>query len=160
MHAAGEFNSNKWYQDILYFWAYCVRENQFPLAKSSKFQGADEAHIYWYGIPLFNPHFEHCGKLFGNLDGRALKHRNPEKCEYVLLSRSQFPKFSLWPAKQKTAFERSFFDAQTFKVRPWCLLNVMLIEWKDQRAERLAICQIREDAWSKASAEKKLIILM
>jgi hypothetical protein len=53
----------------------------------------------------------------------------------------------------------SLFDTRKFQAKPWCLLNVMLIEWKGESAERLAIAQIHEDAWAKAGAAKKKIVL-
>ena len=40
-----------------------------------------------------------------------------------------------------------------------CVANIMLIEWKNSYAERLAIGQVHEDAWAAVQTERKDIIL-
>lgn len=40
-----------------------------------------------------------------------------------------------------------YFDESIYKNRPWCLLNVMLIERVGNIARRLGVGFIHEDAW-------------
>ncbi|KAH8757798.1 heterokaryon incompatibility protein-domain-containing protein [Hyaloscypha finlandica] len=52
------------------------------------------------------------------------------------------------------------FDHTTFKRKSWCLLNIMLVEWKGSEAERVTIGQIHIDAWNTLSAQRKCIRLI
>lgn len=51
------------------------------------------------------------------------------------------------------------FDDEVFEEGPWKMLNVMLIKWVGDCAERVAIARIHEDAWAAQSPEKKEIVL-
>jgi hypothetical protein len=52
------------------------------------------------------------------------------------------------------------FDHKTFKRKPWCLLNIMLVEWKGSEAERVTIGQIHIDAWNTLKIQRKRIRLV
>jgi len=49
------------------------------------------------------------------------------------------------------------FDHKTFKRKSWCLLNIMLVEWKGSEAERVTIGQIHTDAWNTLKTQRKRI---
>lgn len=51
------------------------------------------------------------------------------------------------------------FDDELFEPGPWKMLNVMLIKWVGEHAERVAIARIHEDVWEQQSPTKKDIIL-
>jgi hypothetical protein len=51
------------------------------------------------------------------------------------------------------------FDDRVFEDGPWKMLNVMLIKWVGERAERVAIAKIHEDAWMQHSPTKRDIVL-
>jgi hypothetical protein len=51
------------------------------------------------------------------------------------------------------------FDDEHFAEGPWKMLNVMLIRWHGEYAERVAIARIHEDAWLKRSPARKDIVL-
>jgi hypothetical protein len=51
------------------------------------------------------------------------------------------------------------FDAKYFKDGPWKMLNVMIIRWHGDYAERVAIARIHEDAWLQLSPVRKDIVL-
>jgi hypothetical protein len=52
------------------------------------------------------------------------------------------------------------FDHKTFQRKPWCLLNIMLVEWKGSDAERVTIGKIHIDAWNKLKTQRKGIRLV
>lgn len=51
------------------------------------------------------------------------------------------------------------FAAEQFEAGPWKMLNVMLIKWVGEHAERVAVARIHEDAWTRRSPVKKDIVL-
>jgi hypothetical protein len=51
------------------------------------------------------------------------------------------------------------FDDEVFEDGPWKMLNVMLIKWVGDHAERVAIARIHEDAWLAKSPVRKDIVL-
>ena len=74
------------------------------------------------------------------------------RCEFVLLSRSEIIFDSLYP-------EMKYFDEETFVKKPWCILNVMLIERKCDIAQRLGVGLIHDIAWSEAGPRSLFIRL-
>ena len=75
--------------------------------------------------------------------------------EFMLLSRSEaYIKFR---GRQR---QPAFFDKRYFDDRPWCLLNVMMIQRKEGCAERIAVGFIHEDAWVAANPKSELIALI
>jgi len=51
------------------------------------------------------------------------------------------------------------FDENVFTPGPWKVLNVILIKWVGDHAERVAVARIHEDAWLRQNPTKKDIIL-
>lgn len=52
------------------------------------------------------------------------------------------------------------FDHKVSKRKEWCLLNIMLVEWKGSEAERVTIGKIYIDAWDSLETQRKLIRLI
>lgn len=111
-------------------------------------------------IMLHNSNGEHCGMLYGL---EAQENRQGRDQELVLLSRTQLPWCEgLEPGeddKLEEALDSLPFDHAKFQPTEWCLMNVMLVEWTDGRAERLTIGYIHETAWLNAKVIKKQIEL-
>lgn len=125
-------NPRDWGMDVLHFWAYSVHEDAFSLSKPPReFTGSISF--------VLDRKQQHCGLFLLPIPDDPEVHIMKNR-EYILLSRSQVPeKGSDW-------FHKRLFDAEIFNAGPWCLLNVMLIEWTDDHAERIRIFQIHEDA--------------
>lgn len=70
--------------------------------------------------------------------------------EFMLLSRSE----NIEPLIQS---ESEYFDERVFTKRPWCLLNVMLIQHENETVTRLGVGFIHEDAWS--TVDTKFILM-
>ena len=51
-------------------------------------------------------------------------------------------------------FDQQRYDGQ----KPWCMYNVMLMEWIDDVAYRLGVGKMHIDAWAQAEATRKIII--
>lgn len=51
------------------------------------------------------------------------------------------------------------FDETMFKDGPWKMINVMLIKWVGEHAERIAIARIHEHAWQAKQPARKDIVL-
>jgi hypothetical protein len=103
---------------------------------------------------------------------RAQNHR-----ELVALSLSQYPgrttsiinDRAFYPGKPGSRERDNYsilFDHDSFmgEIFPpgssWCLLNIMLVEWKGSEAERVTIGQIHKDAWARLQTQRKLIRLI
>ena len=73
---------------------------------------------------------------------------NSRTFEFMLLSRSS------------TLIKHlKYFDVNVFTSREWCFLNVMLIQRDEDRAQRVGIGVIHEDAWIEANPVPMLIKL-
>ncbi|KAL8726279.1 MAG: hypothetical protein Q9166_006825 [cf. Caloplaca sp. 2 TL-2023] len=76
--------------------------------------------------------------------------------EDISLERSYFP---VRP-DVKTSNETGGCDPRGFDLtKPWCLYNIVLVEWKDEVAYRLGGGRIRIDAWAQARPKKNIIVL-
>ncbi|KAF2830819.1 hypothetical protein CC86DRAFT_284437 [Ophiobolus disseminans] len=53
----------------------------------------------------------------------------------------------------------SDFDMNVFEEGPWKMINVMLIKWVGEHAERIAIARIHEDAWLAKKPVRKDVVL-
>jgi len=51
------------------------------------------------------------------------------------------------------------YDEELFQPGPWKLLNLILIKWVGDHAERVAVARIHEDAWLQRNPQKKEIVL-
>lgn len=78
---------------------------------------------------------------------------NSPEFEFMLLSRSEAHAASDTP-------QLKFFDEDVFEKRPWCLINVMMIQREKRGAERLGVGFIHEDAWIAANPKSELITLI
>ena len=58
-------------------------------------------------------------------------------------------------ATEACGFDQQRYDAK----KPWCVYNIMLIEWKDGIAYRLGVGKMHIDAWAQAKPKKKIIEL-
>ena len=75
----------------------------------------------------------------------GLDHLPRPRCEFILMSRSK----DINPSKN--GLQARCYDEDTFVKRPWCLLNVMLIERENDIATRLGVGFIHETAWIEAN---------
>jgi hypothetical protein len=70
--------------------------------------------------------------------------------DFILLSRAQRSRNDDIPN----------FDDSCYEQREWCLLNVMLVEWRDDgMAERIAVGTVHYDAWMEADCTTKPVQL-
>lgn len=51
------------------------------------------------------------------------------------------------------------FDEDVFGEGEWTMLNVMLIKWVGEHAERVAVGRIHEDAWAAGEPVRREIVL-
>lgn len=51
------------------------------------------------------------------------------------------------------------FDEEVFTPEPWKVLNVILIKWVGDHAERVAVARIHDDAWPRQNPVIKDIVL-
>ena len=59
----------------------------------------------------------------------------------------------------KSEFYNNAFDEETYRLSKGALFNVMLIKWKGEHAERVAIGLMHEKAFNEAGPVKKHILL-
>lgn len=52
-----------------------------------------------------------------------------------------------------------FFDTDLFPPRPWCFLNVTLVDIAGSIAQRLGVGVVHEDAWRLAEASWTVVVL-
>ncbi|KAI1092999.1 HET-domain-containing protein [Rostrohypoxylon terebratum] len=71
---------------------------------------------------------------------------------FILISRSE----DILPSRDP---EVTFFDTELFESRPWCFLNVMMVELCGNAARRLGVGTIHEDAWVQESPTEMLVKL-
>ena len=74
----------------------------------------------------------------------------PRNFDFMLLSR----------AKRARIEEDCLFDETRYNKRPWCLLNVMLLKWVGEFAERIAVGVMHEDAWKASAPRAKFVRLI
>ncbi|KAI1450488.1 HET-domain-containing protein [Annulohypoxylon stygium] len=118
-----------------------------PLGASQRGRWSDLVHLAilnneqnWIGSILMD-------KLW--VDSRLDKTR---PYRFILVSRAE----DILPTRDP---EVTFFDTKFFEYRPWCFLNVMLIEPLGNTARRLGVGTIHEDAWVQESPTEMLVKL-
>lgn len=136
-------------QDILHFWTQTVESHHFKLSR----------HLS-PPLQIWNAEGIHCGILFDHpgLDYNYVSGTS----EFVLLSRTKRPTETNTRGIKITnsmGQYETIFDHRKFEQRPWCLMNVMLVQWNEDYAERISLGQIHEDAWAMESPRKKYIML-
>ena len=146
--------------DMLYFQAFVASLSSF---KSIYNEVKAKFHDNLTFTSLNDIYSQRCGLLFASNLSSNTRKADVRHCEFILLSRyhrSAKDFFDTEPAsKPFTPRYHIICDSGIFPFSPWCLLNVMLIEWKGDWAERLAIGLIHEDAWGSARPVKKHIML-
>ncbi|KAI4698749.1 hypothetical protein J4E81_005360 [Alternaria sp. BMP 2799] len=65
----------------------------------------------------------------------------------------------IWNGQRFIWDERVVDHDECFEMGPWKMLNVMLIKWVGEYAERVAVARIHEDEWKKHSPSKQDIVL-
>ncbi|KAI1208432.1 HET-domain-containing protein [Annulohypoxylon truncatum] len=71
---------------------------------------------------------------------------------FILISRSE----DIMPYQDSDV---KFFDTNIFECRPWCFLNVMMVQILGDTVRRLGIGTIHEDAWVQENPNKMLVKL-
>ncbi|KAJ3538980.1 hypothetical protein NM208_g5667 [Fusarium decemcellulare] len=90
--------------------------------------------------------------------------------EFVLLSRSDQDKVTQadvdgyrdnLPLEYPSAEEyyEEVFDTSVYEHKPWWALNILLVEWKGDLAERVAAGQLHVDAWHTSQKMKSFVLV-
>lgn len=142
---------------------------------------APQLHYQGAEIPcsqLINPDGDHAGVLMAHETSISAPHYNGPY-EFVLLSRNKRvepaehtrkpqvatmhpPGTPIWDGERFVWDEEVVdFDEDVFHKGEWCVLNVMLIRWDEERgvAERVAVGRLHEDAWTKLGPQRKDVVL-
>lgn len=156
--------------NTLQFSAYTIPADGFT---------AEQLHYERKKIPcshLFNASKQHCGVIM-DFEESISTPSSTGPFEFVLVSRNMRrepltrtrrpvvpsihpPGTPVWDgARFVWDQEVVDFDEDVFAPGPWKVLNVMLIKWVDNHAERVAVARIHEDAWLKQTPVKKDIVL-
>lgn len=75
----------------------------------------------------------------------------PQHFDFILMSRSE--------RNLNRGEEAKIFDENVLTKRLWCVLNVMMIQWKGKHAERLGVGVIHEDAWVYQNPKPTFVML-
>jgi hypothetical protein len=140
---------------------------------------AEQLHYKDISIPcsqLLNSSKQHCGVIMDReaaiaepsstgpyefvLLSRNLRHEAATQTRRPLTSTMHPPGTPVWDGERFVWDEEVVdFDDEVFESGPWKVLNVMLIRWVGEYAERVAIARIHEDAWDQLGPVKKEIVL-
>ncbi|USP81606.1 hypothetical protein yc1106_08880 [Curvularia clavata] len=126
---------------------------------------------------LINEDDQHCGVIM-DYESSISQPSSTGPYEFILLSRNLWRKPSpenrrpvglttMHPSGTPIWSQDHFlwdevvddFAAEQFEAGPWKMLNVMLIKWVGEHAERVAIARIHEDAWNQRDPVRKCIVL-
>ena len=99
-------------------------------------------------LPVLDNMGHWAGSLFIGHGWKDNTEGNSRTFEFMLLSRSNALDEYL-----------DYYDVDVFSFREWCFLNVMLIQRDEDRARRVGIGVIHEDAWIEANPSPMLIKL-
>ena len=76
--------------------------------------------------------------------------------EAVTMEKTSFPdRPDVEKSTHSCACDQRRFDVS----KPWCLYNVMLVEWEAQVAYRMGLGTVHIDAWAQAKPREKIITL-
>lgn len=126
---------------------------------------------------LINEDDQHCGVIM-DYESSISQPSSTGPYEFILLSRNLWRKPSpenrkpvglstMHPSGTPIWAQDHFiwdevvddFAAEQFEAGPWKMLNVMLIKWVGEHAERVAVARIHEDAWNQRAPVRKEIVL-
>jgi len=105
-------------------------------------------------LQILNENGDWVGSIMMHNDWIADEVESPRQFQFILLSRSEDLQYADPPA---------LYDEALFVKRPWCLLNVMMIDILNPEgdiAQRLGVGFIHEDAWIGAHPQPRLMKLM
>lgn len=153
--------------DLLDFVAPVVSYMKFASIQSSTL-GYSKIHDsnlnacgIWYGIKLGIPLWKRTNTMVLEEAGDGLfgAHvQGNDTQEVVALSRfQQFEKF--WTLDHPPGLYEEIFESKLYPFSVWALINVMLIQWSGDQAERVDIGLMHERAFDDAGPVKKSIIL-
>jgi hypothetical protein len=125
---------------------------------------------------LLSPAGKHCGVIMDReaaisepsstgpyefvLLSRNLRHEAAEQTRRPRTSTMHPPGTPVWDGERFVWDEEVVdFDDDEFESGPWKMMNVMLIRWNGEFAERVAIARIHEDAWMQQEPVRKEIVL-
>lgn len=156
--------------DTLRFSAFTVSANGFT---------ADQLHYEGKEIPcsqLRNEKDQHCGVIM-DFEESISAPSSTGPFEFVLVSRNlrrepamntrrptiptiHPPGTPIWDGNRFVWDQEVMdYDEDIFASGPWKMLNVILIKWVGEYAERVAVARIHEDVWLQRSPVKKEIAL-
>ena len=76
--------------------------------------------------------------------------------EATTMEKAHFPdRPNIDTATEGCGFDQQRYDAE----KPWCVYNIMLVEWKGEVAYRLGVGRMHIDAWAQANPKRKQIVL-
>ncbi|KAI9711723.1 MAG: hypothetical protein M1820_001867 [Bogoriella megaspora] len=116
----------------------------------SRWQEVEDRNLWPNGIHLkiFDSEDKWVGLIL--TDREWAKSQRGDCFDFMLLSR----------AERARVEGNHTFDEKCYEKRPWCLLNVMLLKWEGDLAERVAVGVVHEDAWKAAEPESKYVKLV
>ncbi|KAF2193366.1 hypothetical protein K469DRAFT_690964 [Zopfia rhizophila CBS 207.26] len=168
-HAPWGYDTNP-DSNTLRFSAYTIPADGFT---------AEQLHYRGKEIPcshLINEKDQHCGVII-DFEEAISAPSSTGPFEFVLVSRNlrrepatqtRRPVIpTIHPPGTPIWYENHFvwdkevmdYDEEVFENGPWKMLNVILIKWVGNYAERVAVARIHEDAWLKCSPNKQEITL-
>jgi hypothetical protein len=77
--------------------------------------------------------------------------------DLILLSESENFNFRGYSFDLSATFN---VDAYIFPVEEWCALNILLVRWNGDAAERVGVGVLHREAWMRAARESKFVKLV
>lgn len=101
----------------------------------------------------------YCGLIYGaKLRGECFGVGNrlisPSDCSLILISELYGMK-----AYEDAPYLNGGIDESCFPHKPWCVLNVLLVQRMGNFVERLAVGQLHADAWDEAGPDDRMVLL-
>ena len=147
-HQAGISKSKKWeLPHFLACWT-CIALFGISDEKLDVDEGKGTTWDSREHLPVLDNVGHWAGSLFMGHGWRDNIEGNSRTFEFMVLSRSNTLDMDL-----------EYYDVDVFRDREWCLVNVMLIQRDEDRARRVGIGVIHEDAWIEAHPSPMLIKL-
>ena len=105
-----------------------------------------------------------CGNIYLHEHSKVSDY-NLKECDFIVLSKTQchlphsFSKYGFQRSRCSPSWYSLYYE-DLVRLGKCSILNVMLIQWKGNEAERVALGTIKESAWESAPREKKSIVLV